>query len=150
MWVSTRSQYGMRALVEVALGGDRPTSLKVVSERQGLSQQYLEQIFSVLRRGELVESVRGAHGGYRVTRSPREIHALEVVELLEGSLAPVRCIEDAEACEHSGHCSTEGLWRQVDAAVRTVLANTSLADLMAEQRLLQLEPLPTRFGESYR
>ena len=84
MWISTKAQYGMRALVEVALGGKEPTSLKTVADRQSLSHQYLEQIFAVLRRAGIVESVRGAHGGYRVARPLEQVPALEVVELLGG------------------------------------------------------------------
>lgn len=145
MWVSTKAQYGMRALVEIAIGGERPTSLKQVADRQGLSQQYLEQIFAVLRRAGVVESVRGAHGGYRVVRPFDQIHALEVVELLEGSVAPVACIDDADGCERTGQCSTEGLWRDVDAAVRQVLGATTLADLVRQRALLQIEPLPAAF-----
>ncbi len=145
MWVSTKAQYGMRALVEIAAGGERPTSLKVVAERQDLSHQYLEQIFALLRRAGIVESVRGAHGGYRLARSPEQITALEVVELLEGTLAPVTCIEDAATCDRTGHCVTEPLWRRVDHAVRTVLGNTTVAELLAERELLQLETLPTSF-----
>jgi len=145
MWVSTRAQYGMRALVEIALSGNEPLSLKVVAERQDLSQHYLEQIMAVLRRAGYVEAVRGAHGGYRVAKPLNDITAFEVVELLEGSLAPVSCIEDEETCERTGNCSTESLWRRVDSAVREVLSATSLADLVAERQLLQIEPLPEEF-----
>lgn len=148
MWISTKAQYGMRALVEVALSGDRPTSLKLVSERQGLSHQYLEQIFSVLRRAGLVESVRGAHGGYRVRRPLDQVRALEVVETLEGSLAPVVCLDDGDACHHTGQCSTEALWRDVDDAVREVLGATTLADLVRRRQLLQIEPLPLELRPS--
>lgn len=142
MWVSTKAQYGMRALVEVALGGDQPTSLKLVAERQQLSHQYLEQIFAVLRRAGIVESVRGAHGGYRIARPIDQIDALEVVELLEGSVAPVSCIDDEGNCVRVGQCSTESLWRRVDLAVRQVLGQTTLADLVAQRSLLMPEPLP--------
>lgn len=145
MWVSTKAQYGMRALVEVALGGDRPTSLKTVADRQGLSHQYLEQIFAVLRRSGIVDSVRGAQGGYRLGRPADRITALDVVELLEGSVAPVTCIEDESTCDRVGACSTEGLWRDVDRAVRRVLSGTTLADMVAERQLLNIEPLPERF-----
>lgn len=134
MWVSTRAQYGMRALVEVALSGGSPVSLKTIAQRQDLSQQYLEQIFSLLRRAGIVESVRGAHGGYRLARPTHEIDSLEVVELLEGSVAPVACLDDNESCLRVGNCSTESLWRQVDVAVREVLGRTTLADLVAERR----------------
>lgn len=146
MWVSTKAQYGMRALIEIAVGGSRPTSLKTVAERQNLSHQYLEQIFAVLRRADIVESVRGARGGYRLARRPDELTALDVVELLEGSVAPVECIDDEDACGRIGACSTEPLWRDVDAAVRAVLSGTTLADLMAERSLLNIEPLPERFA----
>jgi Rrf2 family transcriptional regulator, cysteine metabolism repressor len=142
MWISTKAQYGMRALVEVALGGDEPTSLKTVAERQNLSHQYLEQIFAVLRRAGIVESVRGARGGYRVARPLGEVPALEVVELLEGSVAPVTCIDDEANCLRVGHCSTEVLWRRVDLAVRQVLGSISLGDLVAQRRMLNLEPIP--------
>lgn len=145
MWVSTKAQYGMRALVEVAVAGDRPTSLKTVAERQDLSHQYLEQIFGVLRRAGIVESVRGSRGGYRLARRPVDVTALEVVELLEGSVAPVTCIDDDDNCSRVGACSTEPLWREVDRAVRGVLARTSLGDLMTERQLLNIEPLPARF-----
>jgi Rrf2 family protein len=148
MWVSTKAQYGMRALIEVAVGGDRPTSLKTVADRQELSHQYLEQIFAVLRRAGIVESVRGARGGYRLARRPDRITALDVVELLEGSVAPVTCIDDEETCERVGACSTEPLWREVDQAVRRVLGGTTLADLMAERQLLNIEPLPETFALS--
>lgn len=145
MWVSTKAQYGMRALVEVAVSGDRPTSLKTVAERQRLSQQYLEQIFSVLRKADIVTSVRGAHGGYRLSRPADRITALQVVELLEGSIAPVTCIDDEATCDRVGACSTESLWREVDRAVRQVLGRTTLADMVAERELLNLEPLPEAF-----
>src|SRR5690606_42101214 len=79
MWVSTRSQYGMRALVEVALGGDEPVSLKTVAERQDLSQQYLEQIFAPLRKARLLQSVRGERGGCRLPRHRHEPASREVV-----------------------------------------------------------------------
>ncbi len=147
MWVSTKAQYGMRALVEIALHGEEPVSLKNVAERQNISQHYLEQIIAILRKNGYVESTRGAYGGYRITKNPHDIDALEIVELLEGSLAPVNCIEDEASCEHTGQCSTESLWRRVDEAVRATLRSTSLADLIAQRQLLQLEPLPERFAE---
>ena len=144
MWVSTRAQYGMRALVEIALSSE-PTSLKVVSDRQLISQHYLEQIIAVLRRAGIVESTRGAYGGYRVARPLADITALEVVELMEGSLAPVPCVEEGHTCDHEEHCSTKTLWNEVDTAVREVLGRTTLAHLVAEQQV-QLEPLPERFA----
>ncbi len=136
MWVSTKAQYGMRALVELAMMGDEAVSLRTIAERQDLSHQYLEQIFSVLRRAGIVESIRGAHGGYRLARPTDQIDSLAVVQLLEGSIAPVACIDDHESCLRTGHCSTETLWRRVDFAVRQVLGSTTLADLVAQRQAL--------------
>lgn len=146
MWVSTKAQYGMRALVEVAMFGDQPVSLKTISQRQFISQQYLEQIFAELRRAGIVESVRGARGGYKLARPVEQIDSLEVVELLEGSVAPVRCIEDSANCVRTGHCSTEGLWRKVDSAVREALRGTTLADLVEQRMLIKGHPLPQFVG----
>ncbi len=142
MWISTKAQYGLRALVEIAVADPDPTSLKAVAERQQLSHQYLEQIFAPLRRGGIVESMRGAHGGYRLARSPETVTCLEVVELLEGTIAPVICIDEAEACARTGSCATEALWRRVEAAVRSELSDTTVGDLLHERQLLQIEPLP--------
>lgn len=136
MWVSTKAQYGMRALVELAMAGDEAVSLRTIAQRQDLSHQYLEQIFSVLRRAGVVESVRGAHGGYRLARPTDQIDSLEVVQLLEGSIAPVACLDDHESCIRVGQCSTESLWKKVDFAVRKVLGSTTLADLVAQRLAL--------------
>lgn len=145
MWVSTKAQYGLRALIEIGRMNGAAVPLKDVAERQGISQHYLEQIASNLRRAGFIKSVRGAHGGYRLARPPEEINAYEVVTAMEGSIAPVDCVEDDHACDRIGGCATEGLWRRVDTALREVLYGTSLADLIAENevrqhaRLVQLE-----------
>lgn len=151
MWVSTKAQYGLRALIEIGRGGLEPVPLKDVSDRQGLSQHYLEQIASNLRRAGFIKSVRGAHGGYRLARPAAQINAYEVVTAMEGSIAPVSCVEDDHACNSQEVCGTQALWFRVDAALRDVLGNTTLADLIAENehqrhaRLIQLEP---QFGQA--
>ncbi len=140
MWISTRAQYGLRALLEIGAREGRPVPLKEVAEAQKISQHYLEQIASVLRRAGFIRSVRGARGGYRLARPAEEITALEVVEALEGSVAPVGCLEDPGSCWQEGACATEDLWRQVDFAVRQVLGQTTLKDLIGKQQLLKLRP----------
>ena len=139
MWISTRAQYGLRAIVDVAAAGTRPTSLARIARAHGLSQGYLEQIFSTLRRAGIVESIRGARGGYRLRRAPSDVTVLAVVETLEGSVAPVTCIDDATSCERTGACSTESVWRDVDDAVRAVLSATTVADLLARKPLVDIE-----------
>jgi Rrf2 family transcriptional regulator, cysteine metabolism repressor len=135
MWISTKAQYGLRALVEIANAGNQSVALKYVAERQDISQHYLEQIASNLRRAGFIRSVRGAFGGYKLARPPEQISALEVVEVMEGSIAPVSCIEDKSSCSHISACGTENLWRRVDTAIRDVLGNATLKDLMLEAQL---------------
>lgn len=146
MWVSTKAQYGLRALIEIGRRGGDAVPLKDVSERQGISQHYLEQIASNLRRAGFIKSVRGAHGGYRLARPAAAINAYEVVTAMEGSIAPVSCVEEDHVCSSQSVCGTVDLWHRVDAALRDVLGGTTLADLIQESerqehaRLVQLEP----------
>jgi len=141
MWVSTKAQYGLRALVEIGLRAPASVPLKEVAEAQGISLHYLEQIAAQLRRAGFLRSVRGARGGYRLARPPEKITALEVVEALEGNLAPVSCLEDPESCAKVGQCSTELLWKRVDLAMREVLGKTTLQDLVEERRLIEARRL---------
>ncbi|MER3553434.1 MAG: Rrf2 family transcriptional regulator [Meiothermus sp.] len=141
MWVSTKAQYGLRALVEIGLRAPAAVPLQVVADAQGISQHYLEQIAAQLRRSGFIRSVRGAKGGYKLGRSPEKILALEVVEALEGSLAPVTCVDDPESCWQTGSCSTETLWKKVDFAMRGVLGGTSLKDLVDERRVIESRKL---------
>lgn len=153
MWISTKAQYGLRALTEIARQPGVAVPLKDIAERQEISQHYLEQIAANLRRAGFIRSVRGAHGGYQLSRSPEQINTWDVVVALEGSLAPVACLEDDQACGRTDHCSTVGLWRRVDNAVRGVLGATTLADLLREEdaaghaRLVQLEDNPPQLHE---
>ena len=141
MWVSTKAQYGLRALVEIGLRSPSAVPLKDVAEVQGISLHYLEQIASQLRRSGFIRSVRGAKGGYKLGRSTDKISALEVVEALEGSLAPVTCLDDPESCWQTGSCSTETLWKKVDMAMRGVLVGTTLKDLVEERKVIESRKL---------
>ncbi|GHF43693.1 Rrf2 family protein [Deinococcus metalli] len=144
MWVSTRAQYGLRAMIEIGRQDGQPVTLKSVSQRQNISLHYLEQIVATLRRAGYIQSVRGAKGGYRLSRSAGSIHAYEVVTTLEGSLAPVACAEKDHVCDHDTVCGTQDLWKRVDQALRDVLGSTTLEQLILEaeqldhQQLLQL------------
>lgn len=145
MWVSTKAQYGLRALIEIGRRDTGAVPLKDVSERQGISQHYLEQIASNLRRSGFIKSVRGARGGYRLARSAESINAYEVVTAMEGSIAPVSCVEEDHVCSKGNVCGTLDLWHRVDTALREVLGSTTLADLISDserqerRQLVQLE-----------
>lgn len=144
MWISTRAQYGLRALIEIGRHHGESVSLRDVSRRQGISMHYLEQLVASLRRAGFVKSVRGAKGGYQLARAPQDINAYEVVVVMEGSIAPVACVEEDHECTSSSVCGTQDLWKRVDDALRDVLGSSTLRDLIQEAevnehgRLIQL------------
>ena len=135
MKISTKGRYALRLMVDLALSGQgEPVSLKDVAQRQQLSDKYLEQIVTPLVKAGLVRSVRGAGGGYLLTRRPEDYTAGEILRPLEGDLAPVECATDNQFCERSDQCVTVELWQEIHRAVSQVVDRTTLADLVERQR----------------
>ena len=144
MTFSSKAEYGVRLMVELGRQeGERPTSLKAIAEAEGLPLSYLEHVVASLKRAGLVESSRGAHGGYRLARPPAEISMDEVVLALEGSIAPMECFTAAPpgkvACSHHGEkesnsCSTKLLWMRVQMGIIGALHGTTLAELVEFSR----------------
>ncbi len=145
MIFTTKAEYGVRLMVELGrqatVAGEAATSLKVIAEAEALPLAYLERIVALLKKAGLVESTRGAHGGYRLSRTPAEITMDDVILALEGTVAPMNCFEDdpdgpsrGMLCSHeadSGHaCATKLLWLRVQAGVMEKLAQTTLAELV--------------------
>lgn len=125
-------------MVDLALmGNGQPVSLRDVAQRQQLSDKYLEQIVTPLSRAGLVRSVRGAGGGYLLTRGPAEYTVGDILRPLEGDLAPVECATDAEFCDRADQCVTLELWQEIHRAVAQVVDGTTLADLVERQRRKQ-------------
>ncbi len=111
-------------------GTEIPVSLKEVSQRQNISEKYLEQIVMPLSRSGLVRSVRGAMGGYLLTRDPADYTVGDILRPLEGDLAPVQCATDADFCERSEECVTVEVWQKIYQAVSEVVDGMTLADLV--------------------
>ncbi|HPZ43391.1 MAG TPA: Rrf2 family transcriptional regulator [Bacillota bacterium] len=136
MKFSSRARYGLRAMLELALNYNPEETMPLVqiAERQGISEGYLEQMMTLLRKGGLVRSVRGAQGGYRLNREPGKITVGEIVRCLEGPLGPTGCVseDDPEACDRAEFCVTKILWEKVRDAIASVLDNTTLEDLCQE------------------
>ncbi|MBO8125841.1 MAG: Rrf2 family transcriptional regulator [Firmicutes bacterium] len=132
MRLSTKGRYGLKAMVDLALHYQgEVTPLGEIAERQGISGAYLEQLMSSLRKSGLVHSVRGAQGGYKLTRPPEEITVGEVLRSLEGPLAPVECVDETGAgCSRMDDCYTVVVWERLRDAINGVLDSTSLADLL--------------------
>lgn len=132
MKISTKGRYGIRMMLSLVLHYEKGTlALKTIAKEQGISEKYLEQIVGPLTKRGIVKSYRGAQGGYILARSPEEISVGEVLEILEGSLSPVECV-DSHNCPHADFCVSLTLWSRIKDAVHDVVDNTTLADMAAE------------------
>ncbi len=136
MKISTRGRYALRLMLDLALNdSDQYITIKSISERQEISGKYLEQIISVLSRAGYVKSIRGAQGGYRLAKPAEEYTVGMILRLIEGSLAPVACMDDdVNQCARCEKCATLGVWEKINKAVSDVVDNITLADLAEEQR----------------
>ena len=130
MKVSTRTRYGVRAIVELAQQyAQGPLQLRVIGEREEISAKYLEQLMAILKASGLVRSIRGAKGGYVLAREPEQIRMDEVYHCLEGPVTTLECVADAGSCKRAVDCAARVLWAQVEKAVDGVLGSTTLAEL---------------------
>jgi Rrf2 family protein len=135
MKLSTRGRYGVRALLDLALHqGEGLILLKDIARRQEVSLPYLEHLITPLIAAGLVKSTRGARGGVLLFKPPSEIKLSEVVELLEGSIAPVDCVNDPKVCHRSAFCVTRDVWSELKEAMSQVLDSTTMQDLVERQR----------------
>ena len=133
MKISTKGRYALRLMLDLAMHHDGSfIPLKAVSQRQNISDKYLEQIVHLLSKGGLVQSARGAQGGYRLTREPELYSVGEILRLVEGSLVPVACLECGAHCEHTDQCMTIDLYKKMQNAIDVIVDNTTLVDLIAE------------------
>jgi Rrf2 family protein len=130
MRLSAKEQHGLRAMAELAARyGQGPVPLGEVAEAQGISGDYLEQIVPALREAGLVQSTRGAHGGYQLTRAPESITVGQVLQALEGDIFPLRCVSEDQECDRSAMCAARTVWTKVHARVSETLDEMTLADL---------------------
>lgn len=139
MKISTKGRYALRMMLDLALNEETGyIPIKEIAERQGISDKYLEQIISVLNRAGFVKSVRGAGGGYKLTKKPSEYTVRMILELTEGSLAPVACLEDeVNTCERAESCVTLGVWKKIYKAVNDVVDNITLQDLVDDSKAIE-------------
>jgi Rrf2 family protein len=136
MKLSTRGRYATRALLELALRpGDNPATLKDIAQRQQISIRYLEHLITPLVAAGIVRSMRGPRGGIALARSPQKIRLSEVIQLLEGSTAPVECLDNPGVCDRSATCVTRDVWSELRKAMDNVLGSTTIADLVERQKL---------------
>ena len=138
MKLSTKGRYGVKAMVDLAINyGEQPVSIKSISERQSISEYYLEQLFSSLRRANLIKSVRGAQGGYVLNRSPEEITIYDVINVLEGPIEVSNCLDDG-ACNNIDCCATRLLWRKIKNSIDSVTSSITLKDIVDDYNEMTL------------
>ena len=130
--ISTKGRYALRVMIDLAKNENgQPMPLKDIAERQGISKKYLEIIVKELVDGKLVKGASGKGGGYVLLRKPEEYSIGEIVELMEGTLAPVACLQkDAEECPRYASCATLPLWQELDQLVHNFLYQKKLTDLI--------------------
>ena len=144
MKISTRGEYGLRALMELGMEPGKGLSLRDIARRQNISLDYLEQIVPALKSAGLVKAKRGAQGGYQLAKAPEEITMFDAVRALEGPFEPMICLsEDLTAastsstknsnCGASGSCAVQEVWRELQEAIEGVLKNLTLAEMLRRQ-----------------
>lgn len=143
MRISTRGEYGVRAMFHLTLHyGKGPIPVRTIAEEQGIPEYYLEQLIGALRRAGLVTSVRGAQGGYTLSRPPERITVGDVLRVLEGPLTPIECLERKQTepdCGVLGPCAMRRMWQRLKDSIEHVLDTTTLASLVQESLFCEEE-----------
>ncbi len=131
MKLSTRTRYGLRAIIELAENsGAAPVQIKAIAASQDISVKYLEQLMTILRSAGFVRSVRGSKGGYMLAKAPNQIKLSDLFDCLEGHVTTVECVEDTNFCERVEDCVARQVWAQVQNAIKNVLQSITLQDLV--------------------
>jgi Rrf2 family protein len=135
MKLSTRGRYGVRLMLELALHyGEGPILLKDIAERQGISEKYLWQLINPLKTTGLVNSQRGAHGGYVLGKAPEAISLKTILQILEGTLCLVDCVDNPSLCERSLSCISRDIWGEASKNMQQTLEDTTLAAMVERQK----------------
>ncbi len=136
MKISTKGRYALRLMLQLALDNTGEyITIKSIAGKQNISEKYLEQIISLLNRAGYVKSVRGAQGGYKLTKEPTEYTVGMILRLTEGSLAPVDCLDaNTNECDRSDDCVTREVWNELYDAIKSVVDRITLQDLLDKQR----------------
>ena len=135
MKLSTRGRYGVRLMLDLALHyGEGPILLKDIAERQGISEKYLWQLINPLKTTGLVNSLRGAHGGYVLGKAPEAISLKTILQILEGPLCLVDCVDNPALCERSLSCISRDIWGVASKNMQQTLEDTTLAAMVERQK----------------
>lgn len=138
MKISTKVRYGIKAMMELALVYNlEPMSVRSIANKQNISELYLEQIFSSLRKAQLINSVRGAKGGYSLSKEPKNITIKNIIDVLEGPINISDCIEEGADCDNLDKCATRVLWIKIRGAIDEIFSSVTLQDIVDEHNKLK-------------
>lgn len=138
MRLTTKGRYAVTAMLDLALHAKKgPVSLADISERQGISISYLEQLFSKLRKNDLVNSVRGPGGGYQLSRDGKEIYIAQVIDAVDESVDATRCGGEGD-CQNGDTCLTHDLWQDLSKQIHAFLSGISIANLVERQGVIDV------------
>lgn len=138
MRLTTKGRYAVTAMLDLAIHADAgPVSLADISERQGISISYLEQLFAKLRKNKLVSSVRGPGGGYRLSRPATDVFVASIIDAVDEQVDATRCAGEG-TCQDGGMCLTHYLWQDLSSQIHAFLSGISLGDLVARQEIRQI------------
>jgi Rrf2 family protein len=133
--ISTRCRYGARALIEIAAEyGREPVKRKDIAGRQDISDSYLENILISLKSAGIINTLRGANGGYSLAMEPSKISLYDIVKALDGMQSPIECLKDTSKCERADECLTKDVWFKVKQAEEGVLKGVTLQDLLDKKK----------------
>lgn len=132
MLISTRGRYALRVMIDLAEHDDGSyIPMKEVAQRQDISLKYLERILPILVAARMIEGIHGKGGGYRLTRQPGDYRVSDILQLTEGDLAPVACLEcNAQKCSRTAECRTLPMWTELNRRMNEYLSSVTIADLM--------------------
>ncbi|OQA79365.1 MAG: HTH-type transcriptional regulator CymR [Lentisphaerae bacterium ADurb.Bin242] len=135
MKISTKGRYGLRILLDLARHENgNPRLIRDIAESQQISEKYISRLIIDLRRAGMVRSIRGAKGGFRIAKSPRELTLLDIVEVMEGPLSIVDCVRAPERCPRNLHCVTREIWDNLNADIRESMRKVTLQDIIENDR----------------
>lgn len=135
MKLSTKGRYGVRMMIDLAAHyGEGPVLLRDIAKRQEISEKYLSNLIHPLKSTGLLEATRGVHGGYVLGKAPSEITMKEIVQVVEGPICLVDCVEKPALCSRVSHCVSHDLWREAAEGISLVLDKYTLADMVERQK----------------
>ncbi len=138
--ISTKGRYGLRALIDLAVYSEvEPVSIGSIATRQGLSERYLEQLMTLMKKAGLIKSIRGASGGYVLAKDVNDISVGDILRALEGKLEPVECAayQEHETCQAADVCVTKYVWKKINESINRTVNEISLKQLVDESKSIQ-------------